>query len=207
MVPSPKVVFLFSKCFLTATEADGTGAESVFTLSNLNHPYALRKSIPYSQLLRIRRNCSRDSDFDEAAKELLERFRRRGYPEQILNEALLKASRANRPDLLERKVRKETDRLTFVTTYDRMTEKPVKKAAQRLVDNLIKSQHNDKLNLHYGTRARVAFKVDKALGSSIGKPFKQGTEPNTINQTCVYRAFLHPEADEADAVVTAIKEG
>lgn len=57
---------------------------------NSAHPTHLKSSIPYSQLLRYRRNCIKDEDFLTTATELLQRFAARGYPAKLLNEALEK---------------------------------------------------------------------------------------------------------------------
>ena len=43
-----------------------------------------RDSIPYSQLLRLRRLCTDDSDFEARSDEMLDFFRVRGYPERVL---------------------------------------------------------------------------------------------------------------------------
>ena len=65
-----------------------------------NHPYHLKKSIPYSQLLRLKRNCSKDVDFLTEARTLLYKFRLRGYPSKILDQALDKAIAVPREGLL-----------------------------------------------------------------------------------------------------------
>lgn len=168
-----------------------------------NHPRSLKKSIPYSQLLRVKRNCSRESDFAEEAGLLLDRFRRRGYPDETLNRALQKAKEVERRSLLESQPKEETTEvLTFVTTYDTMTENVMRKAVQVLLEDLIKSEHNQKLKLPENLQARVAFRVDRALGDSIGNSFKRGGNKNLINQQCVYRAFFQAGREEEETAGT-----
>jgi hypothetical protein len=48
-----------------------------------SHPPACKKSIPYSQILRAKRICSRQDDFDSTAKEMIGFFHGRGYPANI----------------------------------------------------------------------------------------------------------------------------
>lgn len=52
-----------------------------------SHPEPLVESIPYSQYLRLRRNCSRDSDFQSTSKDLYYRLQSRGYSHKCLKHA------------------------------------------------------------------------------------------------------------------------
>lgn len=51
-----------------------------FLHANSNHPKHLIRSIPYAQLLHLKRNSSRESDYRKGPKALLQNFRTRGYP-------------------------------------------------------------------------------------------------------------------------------
>ena len=84
------------------------------------HPNKCKDSIPYSQYLRIRRICSELEDFDKHMKEMTINFLKRGYPIDLLQEAALKARRANRQDLLTPNTltqKSKTDRSILVTTF------------------------------------------------------------------------------------------
>ena len=50
-----------------------------------HHPLHLKQSIPYSQLIRLKRNCSRHDVFLQEAKLLLKKFESRGYPKTLLD--------------------------------------------------------------------------------------------------------------------------
>ena len=56
------------------------------------HPENLKKNIPFSQVLRVRRICSEKADFDQACKELEERFIERGYHADEVEEQIQKTS-------------------------------------------------------------------------------------------------------------------
>jgi peptide-methionine (R)-S-oxide reductase len=71
-----------------------------YLLYSSAHPKHLLKSLPYSQLLRIRRICSRIEDFDKNALEIGQHFLRREYPEEIILNAIIKARRMDRTQLL-----------------------------------------------------------------------------------------------------------
>ena len=76
--------------------------------------------MPYSQFLRIRRICSSIDDFDEHALNMAKDFLRRGYPEFIVSNALIKARRQDREGLLlddESTVNKTNDKLFAISTY------------------------------------------------------------------------------------------
>ena len=51
------------------------------------HPTHLKKSLPISQYSRIRRICSKQSDYERQADELDNKFRQKGYPEQWVTAA------------------------------------------------------------------------------------------------------------------------
>ena len=76
------------------------------TLSYLDysscHPVSCKKSIPYSQFLRLRRICSDLDDFVLQSKKLANSFHRANYPDEIIQTGFDKAYALNRDDLLNR---------------------------------------------------------------------------------------------------------
>ena len=65
------------------------------TFLNINseHPKSLKNSIPYSQALQVKRNCSTKKDFDHHSRELKERFLKQGYDQGLLDEQLEKVDK------------------------------------------------------------------------------------------------------------------
>ncbi|KAL9960667.1 hypothetical protein ACROYT_G034153 [Oculina patagonica] len=53
-----------------------------------SHPVRCKKSIPFSQLLRLKRICSEADDFNERSKEMFSYFLDRKYPPHVVNHAL-----------------------------------------------------------------------------------------------------------------------
>ena len=72
------------------------------------HPYHCKKSLPYSQFLRLRRICSNTSDFIRHCGMLIYHFQCRGYPDNILQEGFIRAGEQHRINLLT-EVRKSRD--------------------------------------------------------------------------------------------------
>ena len=64
------------------------------------HPSHCKKSLPYSQLLRVRRICSENQNFIKHSCNLLKHFKRRGYPDKYLLESLVRACSMSREESL-----------------------------------------------------------------------------------------------------------
>ena len=71
-----------------------------YLLYDSAHPSHLKRSLPYSQLLRVRRICSKLTDFDRNSLMICKHFQRRNYPMEIIEEALIRTRRLNRDELL-----------------------------------------------------------------------------------------------------------
>ena len=91
-----------------------------YLLYNSSHPDHCKSGMPYSQLLRVRRICSEESDFITHSFTMCNHFVRRGYPQEIVENALIKAFQKNRIDLLSDNTsdsNKVEDNLFVITTY------------------------------------------------------------------------------------------
>ena len=84
------------------------------------HPSSTKKSLSYSQALRIKRICSSADDYLTATLALKQQFKARGYNDILVNQCLLKATEKTRHDLLH-PAPKEVNgpHLTLVTTYNK----------------------------------------------------------------------------------------
>lgn len=85
------------------------------------HPPSLKRSLPYSQLLRVRRICNNEAVFEQQAGELCERFRDRGYAGHLLDNCLERVRNIQRSDLLTNSARHNRSNIippvTLVSTY------------------------------------------------------------------------------------------
>ena len=81
------------------------------------HPPHLKKSIPYSQCLRLRRVISDDTHFISTCIKLLRKFYQRGYPVHVIQAALRKIKLLDRKKLLEKRIKSSDDRLHCIITY------------------------------------------------------------------------------------------
>jgi len=72
---------------------------------NNNHPRHLLKSLPYSQGLRVIRACSQETDRIKHLNILMNKFKTRNYPVNLINDCKIKLSLIKREDLLIPKTR------------------------------------------------------------------------------------------------------
>ena len=90
---------------------------------NSAHPFHNKKSIVYSQGLRIKRLCSSPVAFEKQLESLRSWFCKRGYPQKVVDEQLKKVSEITMHDLMGRSGKKETGVPLIVTYYPRFHKK------------------------------------------------------------------------------------
>lgn len=141
------------------------------------HPPALLRSIPFSQLLRLRRNATQTANFDKEAAGLLERLLKRGYPKNLLLRTFSRAILVRRSKLLQKKVKTtDTNRLTFVVRYNDK-QRNITQAINSLYKHLqpLFAEYNSRLSEPLPLETpRIAYSIDRRLGDGLGKQFKQG---------------------------------
>ena len=82
------------------------------------HVYHSKKSIPYSQALRLNRICSETSFFDKRCNELEVWLNDRGYSEKLVRKQILEARKVKRTEALNNtKNRNNINRPVLNITY------------------------------------------------------------------------------------------
>ena len=82
------------------------------------HVYHCKKSIPFSQALRLNRICSENSFFDKRCNDLEAWLKERGYSDKLVRKQILQARKLKRTDLLNKSKDKTNDKkLVFNITY------------------------------------------------------------------------------------------
>lgn len=142
------------------------------------HPYHLKISIPYAQLIRLRRNCSEDENYENEAQVLLRRFARRGYPAKILERAYNRAARLRYEDLIQdRPTEPREDRVTLVVDYNPDSADGIRRLCTKayneiLQQGLVLQRARPPFPLK---PPRIAYRSGRSLGSTIGPIFKNAT--------------------------------
>lgn len=108
-----------------------TAGNSILHASSF-HPKPLLTSIPYSQYLRTRRNCSDDTSFQQEAKTLQKQPLERFYTKTCLKKAYKRAIENNRNELLygTKKVKNLYNATRIIIKYSNQRSK-IRKVIQK----------------------------------------------------------------------------
>ena len=120
------------------------------------HPKFVYKGIIKSQLIRLRRICSREYDFDFAVKKLKERCIRSGYDVELVSEILSSASNLERNIIHTSKPVVQTNVvIRWITLSNSLFDKDINEFVKRM---------NEKLKPHH-----ITFENVKTTGQSLSK--------------------------------------
>ena len=81
------------------------------------HPLSLKKSIPYSQALRIKRLCSTFDEYKKHSNDMVQRFMEKGYKENIIRNQIEKVDNLERSTLLNKTNAVRKNVIPFSVTY------------------------------------------------------------------------------------------
>ena len=161
-----------------------------YLLYSSEHPRHVLKGIPYSQFLRVRRTCSLVSEYRRNALMLCSHFLRRGYPRDLVFQAIIKAEVQPRAKLLTVKEKSTDKERAF---YCIITHNPANPPIQSIIrinwDQLLKSKltrvyHDAKLV--FGKRKNKSLRDELVRASTSTKP-KGPTQPHILRFPCKMR--------------------
>ena len=72
------------------------------------HPISLKKSIPYSQILREKRTCSTIENLKLYRSELKQKFIEKGFKSDLLGKHISTVKKLDRNEMLKEKIREKT---------------------------------------------------------------------------------------------------
>ena len=87
--------------------------QQAFLHAKSEHPRSLKRSIPYSQALRLKTICSTSTEFDKNCAIIKQKFLDRQYKEEVLDEQIKKADRIERKELYSHVKKKTTTKTEF----------------------------------------------------------------------------------------------
>ena len=82
------------------------------------HPLSLKDNIPFGQALRAKKICTDNADLENVLITLKINFIDRGYPSDVIQTQLTKATSVNRKELLAEKDKTESNHIRFNTTFN-----------------------------------------------------------------------------------------
>ena len=143
-----------------------------------NHPDHCKRSIPYSQGLRVVERCAKPCDRDEQLSNLKTKFENRNYPIDLIETQFERAKRKERKTLIYQENKKskncKDDRVRLIFTHNK-TNPPIHQWV-RESKHLLK--RNDKAR-DIGTRIQIASKQPKNLQQLVGG-FRKGSGGSEI---------------------------
>ena len=165
-------IFIDGSAFHTREHRKETATSSYVKFGSA-HPKHCFKGIVKSQMIRLRRLCSRDSDFLEAITQLRERCINSGYDITMVEEILAQAGTLNReltPQVRNRSVEDEKHVIRWVVLSGTAYEKQISDFTVRT--NRYLDSHGIKLELVNST------------GSSIGKLLFNNNVRSEVTHKC-----------------------
>lgn len=84
---------------------------------NSCHPRKMVKSLPLSQMLRVRRIVDTEDRVDKALAEMVTKFKERGYPHTLIELHKKTVRGLKREEALRSKTKKGQSRIPFISTY------------------------------------------------------------------------------------------
>ena len=133
---------------------------------NSCHPENIKKSIIYSQTLRLRRICSERKDLKSHVRDLKGWFLRRGYPQQIIEEQMDRAFRL--PLENDTQQNKMENRIALVVTYSnafRNLSTTLQKNFNILYSDLLVAYRSARNLKNFFVRSKV-YPLERTVGSS-----------------------------------------
>ena len=132
------------------------------------HPRHCKENIPYSQMLRIRRICSKDEDFKRHTQAMSEQFKQRGYSARCVSNAIERVSSLPRASTLEYKEKVESNRVPFVITHNPRNP-PLRQ--------ILKDKHP---TLHLSEKMRLAMPLPPVIGERNCKSLRDILMPSIL---------------------------
>ena len=191
-------IFVDNAKFLAREHRKETACNSYVKFGSA-HPKHCFKGIVKSQMYRLRRLCSRDSDFKDAISKLRERCINSGYHEELVNEILAQADTLDR--VLTPRNKNDADdklhKIRWVILSDTSYEKCIHQFTTKLNPTL--KEHGVKLE------------IVKSTGSSIGQLLFNNGVKSTVSHTCasgncvICTKRLRPDTSEVFSPTTGRK--
>ena len=156
-----------------------------YLLHSSSHPSHVKNSIPFSQFLRLRRLCSDDSDFSNKLEEMCHFFKKRGYPDSVVNTAQHRAQQIDRQSALQTSQKEKNERIPFTLTYHPhiLADKNI------ILKNFKLLQNDNETGRIFSQPPLISFKRDKNIG-------------NFLVSLMIKRILLNVRANDATLVLS-----
>ena len=145
------------------------------------HVYHVKKSVPYSQALRLNRICSENIFFDRRCNQLEQWLHERGYNKKLVRKEILKARKFSRNDLLDKETQNKSNSvLTLNVTYHPAYAK-IKRILKEIHLLLTPDKEHQKV---FSSIPIVGFKRGKSLKDYLVKAKVPTLEKTGTSKPC-----------------------
>jgi hypothetical protein len=127
------------------------------------HPKSCTKGLVKGELLRARRICSKESDFDKAADKMKGYFIERGFERKEVEKTVTEIKGMKREETLEYKKKDANDRIPFVLTF----HPRLRALGQRLHKHFHLLQTNERLRKAFPEAPMMAYRKLKNLRNML----------------------------------------
>jgi len=156
------------------------------------HPTHQRKSIPYSQAIRIRRICSDMDEFKRCTQQLFENLIARGYPKKLVRQAINKASQTDREILINNtRIRNIIPTVPLIVTHNPRNPKCEEILRRHL--HLIKEDKSENSlgNVRIITAFRRATNIKQTLVKTSLKKQSDKKGSSACQANCIGCQFMN----------------
>ena len=142
-----------------------------YLLYSSSHASHVKNSIPYSQLLRLRRLCSEDSDFSLKSEEMCHFFDKRGYPASVVQAGHHRAQQIDRQSALQTSQKENNNRIPFTLTTTQLN----------ILKNFKLLQNDPDTGRIFSQPPLISFKRDKNIGNFLVRSaFQKSNQAGTF---------------------------
>ena len=129
------------------------------------HPQSTKNAIAYGQALRLRRICTEEDDFREAASKLSADLVKRGYDEQKIARDIMRAAEKDQRSLRTYNEKNRDQRIPLVITYDNR----LPRIRDVIDDNWKILQVNTTESRKFQEKPRVCYRRNRNLRDLLGQ--------------------------------------
>ena len=150
--------------FLPACTINLQIATVIILLHSSSHPRHVKNSISFSQFPRLSRLDSDDSEFSNKSEEICQSFKKRGYPDSVVNTGQHHAQQIDRQSALQTSQKEKNKRISFTLTYH-----PHNLAAKNIILKNCKLLQNDNEtgSIFFSQPPLISLKRDKNIGNFL----------------------------------------
>ena len=153
--------------------------QQAFLHAKSEHPRSLKRSIPYSQALRLKTICSTSTEFDKNCAIIKQKFLDRQYKEEVLDEQIKKADRIERKELFTCKEKNNNkNRIPLSITYS------------RTLPNISKIVNRNWNILQINTEFHGVFQATPMIAFKRCKNFQEIFGGHTVRQGKIFKKSL-----------------